>query len=231
MAVSGVGSTSQSQGTTAAQDASALSQNMDTFLTLLTTQLKNQDPLAPQDSTQWVTQLVQFSSVEQQIHQRESLEQMLNLQVAWQSSNAVGYIGKTVEAAGDKTYLTDNSASIRYALDEDAGQVTVTIKDANGKLVRELKAPNTPTTKGSHEITWNGKDKDGVALDDGFYTVSVTATKGQDVPVKATTTFTGIVDSVENSNGQVLLHVGNSKLPIGDITLIKDTPPASTASN
>jgi len=233
MAVSGVGSTSTSQnkGATAAQDASTLSQNMDTFLTLLTTQLKNQDPLSPQDSTQWVTQLVQFSSVEQQIHQRESLEQMLNLQLAWQSSNAVGYIGKTVQAAGDKTYLTNNSASIRYSLDENAGQVTVTIKDANGKMVRELKSPTTPTTAGSHEITWDGKDKDGVALDDGFYTVSVTALKGQDIPVNATTTFSGVVDSVENANGQVLLHVGNTKLAIGDITLVKDTPPASTASN
>jgi flagellar basal-body rod modification protein FlgD len=229
MAVSGVGSTSTSHnGTTSAQDASALSQNMDTFLTLLTTQLKNQDPLAPQDSTQWVTQLVQFSSVEQQIHQRESLEQMLNLQLAWQSANAVGYIGKTVEASGDKTYLTDGNASIRYSLDEDAGQATVTIKDANGKTVREI---NVPTTKGAHEVSWNGKDKDGVALDDGFYTVSVKATKGQDTPVTATTTFSGVVDSVENANGQVLLHVGNAKLPIGDITLVKDTPPASTASN
>jgi flagellar basal-body rod modification protein FlgD len=229
MAVSGVGSTSTSQkGTTAAQDASALSQNMDTFLTLLTTQLKNQDPLSPQDSTQWVTQLVQFSSVEQQIHQRESLDQMLNLQLAWQASNAVGYIGKTVEASGDKTYLTNNSASIRYSLAEDAGQATVTIKDANGKTVRQI---NVPTTKGPHDVTWNGKDKDGVALDDGFYTVSVSATKGQNVPVTATTTFSGVVDSVENANGQVLLHVGTAKLPIGDITLVKETPPASTASN
>jgi flagellar basal-body rod modification protein FlgD len=231
MAVSGVGSSSQSNRPTAAQDASTLSQNMDTFLTLLTTQLKNQDPLSPQDSTQWVTQLVQFSSVEQQIHQRESLEQILNLQLAWQSSNAVGYIGKTVEATGDKTNLTDNAASIRYSLDEDAGQVTVTIKNANGKVVRELKAPTTPTTKGSHEITWDGKDKDGVALDDGFYTVSVKATKGQDVHVNATTMFSGVVDSVENANGQVLLHIGKTKLPIGDITLIKDTPPPSSASN
>jgi flagellar basal-body rod modification protein FlgD len=229
MAVSGVGSTTtQNKGPSAAQDASTLGQNMDTFLTLLTTQLKNQDPLAPQDSTQWVTQLVQFSSVEQQIHQRESLEQILNLQLAWQSSNAVGYIGKTVEAAGDKTYLTNGSASIRYSLAEDAGQATVTIKDVNGKTVKEM---NVATTKGPHEVSWNGKDKDGVALDDGFYSVSIKATKGQDVPVKATTTFSGVVDSVENANGQVLLHVGNSKLPIGDITLIKETPPASTASN
>ena len=228
MAVGGVGSTSNSQAQTVKQAQDALGQNMDTFLTLLTTQLKNQDPLAPQDSTQWVTQLVQFSSVEQQIHQRESLEALVNFQLAWQATNAVGYIGKSVEADGAHVYLKDGSADIRYSLDEDAGVATVTIKDSTGKTVRELPVAKT---KGAHTVTWNGKDKDGVALDDGFYTVSVKATKGQDVAVGATTKFSGVVDSVENVAGQVLLHVGSAKLAVGDITLIKETPPASTASN
>jgi len=229
MAVGGVGSTSNSQAQTVKQAQDALGQNMDTFLTLLTTQLKNQDPLSPQDSTQWVTQLVQFSSVEQQIHQRESLEALVNFQLAWQATNAVGYIGKTVEADGQHVYLKDHTADIRYSLDEDAGQATVTIKDSTGKTVREL--TNVAKSKGSHTVTWDGKDKDGVALDDGFYTISVKATKGQDIAVGATTKFVGVVDSVENASGQVFLHVGTSKLAIGDITSIKETPPASTASN
>jgi flagellar basal-body rod modification protein FlgD len=228
MAVSGVGSSSNSQAQTVNQARNALGQNMDTFLTLLTTQLKNQDPLSPQDSTQWVTQLVQFSSVEQQIHQRESLEALVNFQLAWQATNAVGYIGKTVEASGENIYLQDSSADIRYSLDEDAGAATVIIKDQSGKTVRELPVAKT---KGAHTVTWNGKDKDGVALDDGFYTVSVKATKGQDIAVGATTKFSGVVDSIENLNGQVLLHVGKMKLAVGDITSIKETPPATTASN
>jgi flagellar basal-body rod modification protein FlgD len=226
MAVNGVGS---SQGTQTAQQASSgLAQNMDAFLMLLTTQLKNQDPLSPQDSTQWVTQLVQFSGVEQAIHQRQSLENLVNLQLAWQTTNAVGYIGKTVEASGENVFLKNGDAKIRYTLDEDAGAATVVIKDQGGKTVREL---TVPKTKGAHEVTWNGKDTDGVALDDGFYSVSVRATKGQNIAVGATTKFSGVVDSIENTNGQVLLHVGNQKLAIGDITSVRDTPLASTASN
>jgi flagellar basal-body rod modification protein FlgD len=226
MAVSGVGGSTNGQ--TAQQASSALSQNMDAFLMLLTTQLKNQDPLSPQDSTQWVTQLVQFSGVEQAIHQRQSLENLVNLQLAWQTTNAVGYIGKTVEATGEHVYLKNGDAKIRYALDEDAGTATVIIKDLDGKTVREL---TVPKTKGAHTVTWNGKDADGVALDDGFYSVSVKATKGQNIAVGATTKFSGVVDSIENAGGQVLLHVGDSKLAIGEITTVRDTPPPSTDSN
>jgi flagellar basal-body rod modification protein FlgD len=224
MAVGGVGSTSN-QGQTAAQAGSALAQNMDTFLTLLTTQLKNQDPLAPQDSTQWVTQLVQFSSVEQQIRQRESLEALVNFEFAWQASNAVGYIGKTIEASGDHIYLKDGAAEIRYTLEEDAGKAIVTITDLNGKVVRELEVDRT---KGAHTATWDGKDKDGVALDDGFYTVSVKATRGQDIAVGASTSFSGVVDSIETAGGQVLLHVGNSTVAISDVKSVRDTPPPAT---
>lgn len=226
MAVNGVGN---SQGAQSAQQASStLAQNMDAFLMLLTTQLKNQDPLSPQDSTQWVTQLVQFSGVEQAIQQRQSLENLVNLQIAWQTTNAVGYIGKTVEASGENVYLKNGDAKIRYTLEDDAGTATIVIKDTGGKTVREL---TVPRTKGTHEVAWNGKDTDGVALDDGFYSISIKATRGQGLPVGATTKFSGVVDSVENVGGQVLFHVGNQKLSIGDITSVRETPPPSTASN
>jgi flagellar basal-body rod modification protein FlgD len=226
MAVSGVGSSNQGQ--TAQQASSALSQNMDAFLMLLTTQLKNQDPLSPQDSTQWVTQLVQFSGVEQAIHQRQSLENLVNLQLAWQSTSAVTYIGKTVEASGEHVFLRNGEATIRYKLDEDAGAATVIIKDLSGKTVREL---TVNRTKGEHTVTWNGKDSDGVALDDGFYSITVKATKGQNIEVGATTKFSGVVESIENVGGQVLLHVGTSKLSIGDITSVRETPPPATETD
>jgi flagellar basal-body rod modification protein FlgD len=211
MAVSGVGGSNYSQ--TAQQASSTLAQNMDAFLLLLTTQLKNQDPLSPQDSTQWVTQLVQFSGVEQAIHQRQALENLVNLQLAWQSTNAVGYIGKTVEASGEHVYLEKGEATIRYTLDDDAGQATVIIKDLSGKTVREL---TVDRTKGTHTVTWNGKDSNGVALDDGFYSVSVKA---------------GVVEAIENEGGQILLKVGDQKLAIGHITAVRETPPASTETN
>jgi flagellar basal-body rod modification protein FlgD len=221
MAVSPV---STSSSTTAAAASSGLSQNFDAFLMLLTTQLKNQDPLSPLESTEFVTQLVQFSSVEQAIHQRQSLENLVNLQLAWQATNAVGYIGKTIDVSGENTYLKDGSAEIKYTLEEDAGTATVTIKNANGEVVREL---SVDRTKGPHIVTWDGKNNDGVAQPDGQYSISVAATKGQDIAVKATTTFTGVVTAIDSAGGQVLLRVGNARIAIGDVTSVRETPPPS----
>lgn len=218
MAVNPVGS---SQASTAGVASSALAQNFDAFLMLLTTQLKNQDPLSPLESTEFVTQLVQFSAVEQAIHQRESLEALVNFQYAWQATNAVGYIGKTVEATGETLYLKDGAAEIKYTLDDDAGTTTIMIKDLQGKTVREITGEKT---KGEHVLTWDGLGDDGASLPDGFYTVSVSATKGQGIPVGAKTTFSGVVTAIESSGGQVLLRVGNARLAIGDITAVRDTP-------
>lgn len=226
MAVNPVGASAGSQ--TAAGAASALSQNFDAFLTLLTAQLKNQDPLSPLESTEFVTQLVQFSSVEQAIHQRESLEQLVNLQIAWQATAAVSYIGKTVDASGENIFLQDGEAEIRYKLDDDAGDVKIVIKDSTGTVVRELTGEKT---KGEHTITWDGKDKTGKELDDGFYAVSVTATRGQGIAVGTSTDFSGVVDSIDNIGGQVLLRIGDMRIPIGRVKSVKDTPatpPADT---
>jgi flagellar basal-body rod modification protein FlgD len=102
----------------------------------------------------------------------------------------------------------------------------VTIKNANGEVVREL---DVDRTKGPHIVTWDGKNKDGVAQPDGQYSVSVNATKGQDIAVKATTTFSGVVTAIDSSGGQVLLRVGNARIAIGDVTSVRDTaPPASS---
>lgn len=202
-------------------DAAGLAQNFDSFLTLLTTQLKNQDPLSPQDSTQWVTQLVQFSSVEQQINQTQALQNLLNLQLAFQTSNAVGFIGKTVDVSGENIFLKDSKAEVRYSLDDDATKTTIAIKDSTGKVVREITGE---ATKGPHTLTWDGKDKDGVLLPDGHYTISVSATKGQNVGVGVTTTFSGVVTAIENSGIQVVLRVGDSRIPIADVTSVRETP-------
>jgi flagellar basal-body rod modification protein FlgD len=221
MAVNPVGSSTLNQSNTAAAASSGLTQNFDAFLMLLTTQLKNQDPLSPLESTEFVTQLVQFSSVEQAIHQRQSLENLVNLQMAWQATNAVGYIGKTVDVGGEHLYLKDSSAEIKYSLDDDAGKTTITIKDLEGNTVRELTGDRS---KGPHVLHWDGKDKDGAKLADGFYTVSVSATKGQGIPVGATTTFSGVVTAIESEGGQVLLRVGNARISIGDIRSVRETP-------
>ena len=111
MAVGGVGSTTtQNKGPSAAQDASTLGQNMDTFLTLLTTQLKNQDPLSPLDTNQFTQQFVQFASVEQQLKSNATLSALLTTVKASTTSNAASFIGMQVTADGATTRLANGSA-------------------------------------------------------------------------------------------------------------------------
>ncbi|HZZ11369.1 MAG TPA: flagellar hook capping FlgD N-terminal domain-containing protein, partial [Paraburkholderia sp.] len=73
-----------------------LAGNFDTFLTLLTTQLQNQDPLSPMDSTQFTQQLVAFSGVEQQINTNNNLQSLIALNQSQQAASAVSYIGHSV---------------------------------------------------------------------------------------------------------------------------------------
>src|ERR1044071_1210572 len=72
-----------------------LASNFDTFLSLLTTQLKNQDPMSPMDSNQFTQQLVQFSQVEQQINSNKNLESLIALTKSQTTTAAVSYLGKT----------------------------------------------------------------------------------------------------------------------------------------
>lgn len=209
------------------KDALGLAQNFDSFLSLLTTQLKNQDPLAPMDSTQFTTQLVQFSQVEQAINTNTRLDQMVKLQSGSQAVSAVSFVGKSVEAFGDTMALSGDTASYVYTLPQDVASSTVTIKDSSGKIVRTI--ANAPTAEGKHALTWDGKDDQGNDLDDGIYTFSVAAKDSNGNAVDVTTAIAGTVKGVTVENGVVVLDLGNDQLvKVTDIFTVTN-PPAGNA--
>src|SRR5215470_17072285 len=107
-----------------------LSGNFSTFLTLLTTQLKNQDPTSPMDSNQFTQQLVMYSQVEQQITTNDNLASLIALQKSAAGANAVSYLGRTAFTQGGETSLADGNASWRYTLPNDAATVTLNVTDA-----------------------------------------------------------------------------------------------------
>src|SRR5882757_3886820 len=90
---------------------STLAGNFQTFLTLLTTQLKNQDPLTPLDTNQFTQQLVQFASVEQELKTNDQLTTLVSLQQTTQSTQALGFVGKTAVVNGSTAALTNSSAT------------------------------------------------------------------------------------------------------------------------
>lgn len=133
--------------------ADQLADNFDTFLTLLTEQLQNQDPLNPMDSQQFVSQLVEFSSVEQLISSNQSLETLLALQSANARMSATDFIGREVTVSSNDAALKDGKAEWTYALPREAASNEIMITDAAGRVVNTF--INQATGEGPHTFSWN----------------------------------------------------------------------------
>ncbi len=147
-----------------------LDEDLNHFLTLLVTQLQNQDPLDPMDATEFTSQLVQFASVEQQIYQNSNLEKMLNLQETSQIASMVDFIGNQVEFFSQELPLADGYAEFSYVMPTGVASGTVNIANSSGLNVFYADAD---TSAGKHTIKWDGTDKNGRQLADGTYTLLV----------------------------------------------------------
>jgi len=165
-----------------------LASSMDTFLTLLTAQLKNQDPLSPMETDQFTQQLVQMTGVEQQLLSNDLLQNLVSAQSSASNLNAVSLIGKEVTAASPDANLKSGAAKWVYELDSTASRGTVEIYDAKGKLI--LSKPAS-LDAGRHDLEWDGKNADGVAQADGVYTLKIKAYTSDDKLVAARSYVTG----------------------------------------
>ena len=224
-------------GQKSATSMSSIADTFDSFLILLTQQMKNQDPLKPMDATQFTTQLVQFTQVEQQIRQNQNLEAMIVLQHSTLVSSMTSYLGKTVDTKGESVYLTGGSADISYTMPEGSAKVQITISDESGNVVRTVTLDKaTDTSKGAHVYAWDGKTDAGVALGDGTYNVAFKALDGAGNPAKSangspitiTTTSSGKVTNVAIVDGQIILTAGGRKIPLAEVNSIRET---TTTSN
>lgn len=194
-----------------------IADNFDTFLQLLITQLKNQNPLEPMDTNQFTQQLVQFTSVEQQLKTNEFLQAMLQSTQNATNSNAVTYVGKTVTASGATTELRDGKAIWVFKIDKPAENSTVTIKDENGNVVYteqlSLKA-------GTDDLVWDGTRSDGNKVTSGKFTVTIDARDANGAYVPVTTELMGVVDAVDLSGSEPLLVIAGLRVPISAITSV-----------
>lgn len=207
----------QKQTTTTAADKSAqdsltkLSGDYNTFLKLLTVQAQYQDPLAPNDPTEYTKQLVSYSQVEQQISTNKKLEQLVGLNSKSSVGNLLGYIGKYVEAdTGNNLSLQGGKAQIAYTLPTDAANTDIIIKNKSGTEVARF-APSG--TAGKHILTWDGTSSGNVKLADGNYTFTLSATNstGTTITPSALTTLSRVTGVANGSNG--------AELSSGDLVL------------
>jgi flagellar basal-body rod modification protein FlgD len=217
-----VGSATQTQTTSsggAIAGGQSLSETFDNFLLLLTTQLQNQDPLDPMDSAKFTEQLVAFSGVEQQIKTNEKLDRLLSGQNFNEAAQAVGFIGKIVEAEGDQVGLADGSAPVVYELAGEAAEVEILLTDASGKTVRTIAGP---TAAGRHELVWDGTDDYGNPVAAGAYTIQVRAADAEEATVDATTYTIGKVTGVETVDGVMQLMIGKAPVRLDQIQAFYD---------
>ncbi|WP_395018126.1 flagellar hook assembly protein FlgD [Dongia sp.] len=195
----------------------SLSGDYTNFLTLLTAQLKNQDPLSPMDATQFTQQLVQFSAVEQQINGNKKLDQLIGLQSTANAYGAVGFVGTTIAADSGDVALQDGKAKFDYTV-EKAGSATLKILNAAGNVVM-LKQVDAQV--GTHPVEWDGTDYFGNQLPDGKYTVAVSVTDpATGKATDAAITSYGKVDQAVIADGKVFLKMGDVSVPLEDVIRI-----------
>lgn len=220
MAVSGVSSgsglTSNDLGRT------TIAQNFDTFLQILTTQLKHQNPLDPMDTNQFTQQLVQFTSVEQQLKTNQFLEALMLANQASINTDAVSYIGKEVTAPGNKAELADGLATWGFKSAGNVSDAKVTIKDYLGNVVY---SETGSLSEGEGTFVWDGRGSDGNLRPEGTYTISIEGKNLSGSYVQITTATTGIVTAVDFSGEVPVLSVGNTRINLNEVTGVR-LPPA-----
>ena len=217
MAVSGVSSSTTATSTSTAR--AGIADNFDTFLNILTTQLKNQNPLDPLDTNQFTQQLVQFSGVEQQLKTNEFLETLMLSSQNTAKSDAVSYIGKEVTSSGKTSELTDSNAAFwAYSADANAANATVTIKDSTGQVVY---TQTGPISAGPGTFRWDGKGSDGSDKPNGVYTIDIKGKDANGQDVKISTASIGVVTAVDFTGDIPVLTVGSRQVSITDVTDVR----------
>ena len=202
---------SSGQGKT---DTQAIAGNFTQFLQLLTTQLRNQNPLDPMDTNQFTQQLVQFAGVEQQLKTNNRLDALLVASTASALSTASSFVGQTVTVDGKTTTLEEGKASWTLNPARAATQAVITIMDAEGNVVA---TKSTTLKAGSQTFTWDGRGSTNLTQPDGNYSIKVDALDATGKPVAVDTKFTGKVDSVDLDGGEPILVIGGQRVPVSSV--------------
>ncbi|MFC7291461.1 flagellar hook assembly protein FlgD [Hirschia litorea] len=190
---------SASTGANTAASSASLAGNFDTFLTLLTAQMQNQDPLEPLDASEFTNQLVQFSGVEQQIQTNTSLNSLLASNNATTGAALSGYLGQNVEINSEGAGFRGEDLSWRYSVASDAAESIIVVKDESGKVVY---TENAAKGAGSHDFTWDGTKTDGTqAAQDAVYYTSITAKNHEGNSIETSSRVLTRVTGVDLSYG------------------------------
>ena len=199
--------------------------NKDDFLQLLMAQLQNQDPLSPEDPKDFVSQLAQFSSLEQQINSNSNLENLSkaiqSLQQSQSMAQGVSLLGKTVQGNGNTLSVAGGKAlDATFQLPQAAAQVAVGIFDSNGNQVTTLNLG--AQAAGTGAFSWDGKDSKGKQVADGTYSYQVAAQDKAGNTIQVNNYLTGTVQQVYQDSQGVWVTVNGQKMLLNNIISVLD---------
>ena len=211
------GSAATTNSTTVSGASTSIANNFDQFLTLLTTQLKNQSPLDPLDTNQFTSQLVQFAGVEQQLKTNDTLASLLTLNKATTTTAAVGFIGSTITADGAAAQLRGGAAEWKVTVPRGAN-ANITIKNAAGAVVQTY--PAVTLAAGEQAYRWDGATSVGTKAADGEYTITIDARDVSGAAVTAKTEIKGVVDGVDLAGSTPFLKIGGISVAIDKVKTV-----------
>lgn len=206
----------QSQNTNAA--STGLAEDFSEFLTLLTVQLQNQDPLSPMETNEFTNQLVAFTGVEQQINMNQKLDNLVALNLGSSFSAALGYVGKDASYVSSEFYHEGVPNQIKYALDSNAFEAKIRILDEAGNVVYDQDAE---TGTGSHDFVWDGTNNSGQPAPEGTYEIRIDALDYEGNAVNSTTIVTGYINGIETQDGNIFAIIGDRAVSVGNILNVK----------
>jgi flagellar basal-body rod modification protein FlgD len=209
-------SSSAASASTSEDALSSLSSNFQDFLGMLMTQLKNQDPTSPMDTNQFTSELVEFSSVEQQINTNSALSQLITLTQSGQVLQSASIVGRTVQVSSDTMPLQNGSGTIDFT-SSLSQPVNITIYDSGGNLVASA---SMTASQGSNSWVWDGTTSSGLTEPDGNYTVKVSTTGSNGTTSSLPFTVQGTVTGVQIDGTTLDLSIGTLSVPFSSIASV-----------
>ncbi|MFK7930875.1 MAG: flagellar hook assembly protein FlgD [Myxococcota bacterium] len=192
----------------------------DTFLKLLTTQLSNQDPTSPMENEQFLSQLAQFSSLEQLMGMQSTMQAVFSGIQAMNNASMANLLGTEVTAVGNEVAIEEGEgAPLGWANADGVTDATLTIRDADGSVVRTVEM-GLIDNEGTYE--WDGKDNEGNALPAGNYTFSIDGTNADNEAVFVETRIVGIVDGMDYSSGSPQPFVNGVPVDLGNLITLRN---------
>ncbi len=209
-------SASTASGVSSTLDNQMIASNFTTFLQLLTTQLKNQNPLDPLDTNQFTQQLVEFAQVEQQMKSNDQLSSLVSLEKSAQATTALAYVGSTVVVDGATAKLDNGRAVWSFNVTKPA-TATITIKDSTGQTAYSGTYGVNP---GNQQFVWDGRGNGGKQWPAGNYTLTATALDANKQSVAISTEVQAPVDSVDLTQDPPVLSINGQNYTLDKIKRI-----------